>query len=120
MPEALGGYKYVSKISDEHTKWTKMCILKSKDGALHIFLSFVQSMAIPSGVRVKRLKADIGGEFIGNDFKDYCTQTGNCWSTPALTRRSKLACPSESEGRSRPWSGACLLTADYQRFSGGS
>ena len=33
-------------------------------------------MVIPSGVRVQRLRADKGGEFIGNDFKDYCTQTG--------------------------------------------
>ena len=31
---------------------------------------------IPSGVRVERVRADKGGEFIGNDFKDYCTQTG--------------------------------------------
>ena len=33
-------------------------------------------MVIPSGVRVERLGADKGGEFVGNDFKDYCTQTG--------------------------------------------
>ena len=33
-------------------------------------------MVIPSGVRVERVRADKGGEFIGNDFKRYCTQTG--------------------------------------------
>ena len=75
-PEALGGYKYVSKISDEHIRWTEIYILKSKDGALHAFQSFVQSMVIPSGVRVERLRAYKAGEFIGNDFKDYCAQTG--------------------------------------------
>ena len=75
-PEALGGYKYVSKISDEHTRWTEIYLLKSKDGALHAFQSFVHSMVISSGVRVERLRADKGGEFIGNDFKDYCAQTG--------------------------------------------
>ena len=58
--EALGGYKYVSKISEEHTRWTEMYILKSKDGALHAFQSFVQSMVIPGGVRVERLRADKG------------------------------------------------------------
>ena len=42
-PEALGGYKYVSKISDEHTRWTEIYLFKSKDGALHAFQSFVQS-----------------------------------------------------------------------------
>ena len=76
MPEALGGYKYVSKISDEHTRWTEIYLFKSKDGALHTFQSFVQSTVILSGVRVEWLRADKGGEFIGNDFKDYFTQTG--------------------------------------------
>ena len=75
-PEALGGYKYVSRSSDEHTRWTEIYLLKSKDGALHTFQSFVQSIVISNGVRVERLRADKGGEFIGNDFKDYCTQTG--------------------------------------------
>ena len=75
-PEAVGGYKYVSKISDEYTRWTEIYLLKSKDGALHALQSFVQSMAIPRGVRVERLRADKGGEFVGNGFKDYCTQTG--------------------------------------------
>ena len=60
-PEALGGYKFVSKISDEHTRcWTEIYLLKSKDGALHAFQSFVQSMVIPSGVRVEQLRADKG------------------------------------------------------------
>ena len=72
-PEALGGCKYVSKITDEHIRWTEIYLLKSKDSAFHALQSFVQSMVIPSGVRVERLGADKGGEFIGNDFKDYCT-----------------------------------------------
>ena len=59
-PWALGGYKFVSNISDEHTRWTEIYLLKSKDGALHAFQSFVQSMVIPSGVRVERLRADKG------------------------------------------------------------
>ena len=32
----------------------------SKDGALHAFQSFVQSMVIPSGIRVEQLRADKG------------------------------------------------------------
>ena len=59
-PETLGGYKYVSKISDERTRWTEIYFLKGKDGALHAFQSFVHSMVIPSRVRVERLRADKG------------------------------------------------------------
>ena len=75
-PEALGTYKFVSKIFDKHTRWTEIYLLKSEDGALQAFQSFVQSKVVPIGVRVEWLRADKGGEFIGNDFKDYCTQTG--------------------------------------------
>ncbi|CAN0098636.1 unnamed protein product [Sphacelaria rigidula] len=34
------------------------------------------SMVIPGGLRVERLRADKGGEFIGNEFKSYRRQTG--------------------------------------------
>ena len=36
----------------------------------------MQSVVIPSGFRVERLRADKGGEYIGQTFKDYCLQTG--------------------------------------------
>ena len=45
-PEALGGYKYITKISDEHTKWTETCLLKSKHEALTSFQVFVPSVVI--------------------------------------------------------------------------
>ena len=51
---------YVSKISDKHTRWTEIYLFKSKDGALHAFQSFVQSMVIPSGVCVELFRADKG------------------------------------------------------------
>ncbi|CAM9564750.1 unnamed protein product, partial [Sphacelaria rigidula] len=76
MPEALGGFKYGCKISDGYTRWTEIYLKKSKGGTLHAFQSYVQSMVIPGGVRVERLRADKGGEFIGNEFKSYCRQTG--------------------------------------------
>ncbi|CAM9928607.1 unnamed protein product, partial [Sphacelaria rigidula] len=71
MPEALGSFQYVCKISNEYTTWTEIYLLKSKGGAFHAFQSFIQSMVIPGGVR-----SDIGGWFIGNDFRTYCRHTG--------------------------------------------
>ncbi|CAM9745946.1 unnamed protein product, partial [Sphacelaria rigidula] len=34
------------------------------------------TMGETGGVRLERLRADKGGEFIGNDFRTYCRQTG--------------------------------------------
>ena len=53
--EALGVYKYISKISDEYTKWTEPYLLKSKHDALSSFQVFMQSVAIASGFRVESL-----------------------------------------------------------------
>ncbi|CAN0549652.1 unnamed protein product, partial [Laminaria digitata] len=73
-PEALGGYNYMTKISDEYAKWTGTYLLKSKHDALSSFQVFVQSVVIPSGFRVERLRMDKGGEFISKEFQDYCFQ----------------------------------------------
>ena len=75
-PEALGGYKYITKISDEYTKWTEPYLLKSKHDDLSSFQVFVQTVVIPSGFRVERLRVDKGSEFISKEFQDYCLQTG--------------------------------------------
>ena len=75
-PEALGGYKYITNISGEYTEWTKPYLLKSKHDDLSSFQVFVQTVVIPSGFRVERLRVDKGGEFISKEFQDYCLQTG--------------------------------------------
>ncbi|CAM9377991.1 unnamed protein product, partial [Sphacelaria rigidula] len=66
MPEALGGFKYVCKISNEYTRWTEIYLQKIKDGTLHAFQSYVQSMVIPGGVRVERLRPDKGAAYLAN------------------------------------------------------
>ncbi|CAM9557503.1 unnamed protein product, partial [Sphacelaria rigidula] len=78
MPEALAGLKYVCKISDEYTRWTEIYLQKTKDDTLHAFQSYIQSMDIRGGVRVKRLRADKSGEFIGNEFRSYCHNKSAC------------------------------------------
>ena len=75
-PEALGGYKYITNISDEYTKRVEPYFLKSKHDDLSSIQIFVQSVVIPSGFRVERLRVDKGGELISKEFQDYCLQTG--------------------------------------------
>ena len=49
--------------------------LRSKDGTLPAFQSFVQSMVTPSEVCVERLTANKECKLIGNDIKDYFSKT---------------------------------------------
>ena len=57
-PIALVGYKHITKISDEYTKWTEPYWLKSKHDAFSSFYVFVQSVVIPNGFRVERLRVE--------------------------------------------------------------
>ena len=96
--ETLGRCKYVTKISDEYTKWTETYLLKSKHDALSSFQVFVQSVVIPSGFHVERLRADKGGEFTSKEFQKDCLQTGVPLEF-ASTNTPQQKCMSERVGR---------------------
>ena len=70
-PEGREGYKYMSKITDQFTKWTAVYLLCTKDQALASLQSFVTSTVIPFGSRIVIWGADKGGEYTGEDFKAY-------------------------------------------------
>ena len=75
-PEARGGYEYVSRITDQFTKWTAVYSLCSKAQAVASLQLYVTSTAIPFGSRIVTWRADKGGEYTGEDFKAYCQETG--------------------------------------------
>ena len=73
---AHGGYKFVSKITGQFTKWTAVYFLCSKGQALAPLQLFVTSTVIPLGKHIIRWRADKGGDFSGDGFKAYCLETG--------------------------------------------
>ena len=75
-PAARGGYEYMSKITDQFTKWTAVYLLCTKDQALVSLQLFDTSTVIPFGSRIVTWRADRGGEYTGEDFKAYCQETG--------------------------------------------
>ena len=75
-PATRGGYEYVSKTTDQFTKWTAVYLLCTKDQALASLQLFVTSTVIPFGSRIVTWRADKSGEYTGKDFKAYCQETG--------------------------------------------
>ena len=75
-PEAYRGFKYVSKITDQFTRWTAVYLLESKSCAFDSFRLFVTSTVFPCGGRVILWRADKGGECTSEAFKQYCLKTG--------------------------------------------
>ena len=75
-PEAHGGFKYVSKITDQFNRWTAVYLLENKSCAFDPFRLIVTSTVIPCGGRVIRWRADKGWEYTSEAFKQYCLETG--------------------------------------------
>ena len=57
-PVALGGFKFVSKIIDQFTKWLEVFLLKAKSDVVDSLQLYNQHTVIPSGNRLVRVKGD--------------------------------------------------------------
>ena len=75
-PEAYGGFKYVSKITDQFTRWTGVYLLENKSCAFNSFCLFVTSTVIPCGGRVIRWRTDKRRKYTSEAFKLYSLETG--------------------------------------------
>ena len=75
-PVAIDDYTSVSKITDEYTKWTAVYLLTSKNKAFQSLQLFVSSTVISSGGRIVRWRADKNGQYTGEEFQQYCLETG--------------------------------------------
>ena len=75
-PEAYRGFNDVNMITDQFTRWTAVYLLENKGCAFDSFRLFVTSTVIPCGGRVIRWRADKGGEYTSEAFKQYCLERG--------------------------------------------
>ncbi|GJQ90739.1 putative RNA-directed DNA polymerase [Tanacetum coccineum] len=75
-PEIPAGNRYFFLFVDDfsHVMWVYM--LKSKDEALDMFHKFRVLVENETGVKVKTLRTDCGGEFNSKGFIEYCDETG--------------------------------------------
>ena len=117
---AHGGYKFVSKITGQFTKWTAVYFLCSKGQALAPLQLFVTSTVIPLGKHIIRWRADKGGKFTGDKFKAYCQKQAPLRNSLLPTRHSRSMHPNASGGRCAEWFAAYWLTMDFLHFCGGS
>ena len=78
-PTSLGGARYGVTFTDEHSRFTWISFLKSKD---EVFLKFKQWETMverQSGCKIKTLHSDNGGEYASNRFQDSLRNSGIVW-----------------------------------------
>ena len=75
-PAARGNFRFIAKGSDHCTKFRAIYLILTKDKVLPTLLvKFVQAFASPLRLRLQHLRADGGGEFTADYYRDYCKTT---------------------------------------------
>ncbi|KAI3782063.1 hypothetical protein L2E82_12095 [Cichorium intybus] len=75
-PHTLGGNRYFFLIVDDYSRYMWVFIIKSKDEALQSFKRFKVKVENETSFKVKALRTDQGGEFVSNEFKNFCDKEG--------------------------------------------
>lgn len=74
-PLTLGGAAYFVTFIDDHSRKLWVYFLKTKDQVLNVFKQFQVSVERQTGKKLKCIRSDNGGEYIG-PFDEYCRQQG--------------------------------------------
>lgn len=71
-PAARGGYKFISKFTDDFSRMQETFLPKSKAEAVNSLHLYNMTVVIPLGLRIQRLRCDKGGEYTSTEFKQLC------------------------------------------------
>lgn len=89
--ESLGGAKYCVTFIDDHSRWTEVRLIRSKDEVFKHFKEFKQLVENQKEKRIKQLHTDNGGEYINITFNDFLKEHG-------ISRRCTVAYNPEQNG----------------------
>ena len=69
-----GGKNYFVTFTDDYSRYTKVYLIKHKDEAFDMFLSYKAEVENQLDKKIKRIRSDRGGEYVL--FNDYCVKEG--------------------------------------------
>jgi len=73
---SLGNFVYHVLSIDDYSRKTWIYFLKAKDEVLNKFQEFKDLVENLSRRKIKILRSDNRGEYISNEFKDFCREAG--------------------------------------------
>jgi transposase InsO family protein len=71
-----GGKRYFVSFIDDTTRWCQLYLIKMKDEALDCFKIYKAEIENQIERKIKCVRSDRGGEYISNDFGEYCVEHG--------------------------------------------
>lgn len=75
-PPTIGGNRYVFVIINYHSRYMWTLLLKHKSEAFERFKRFKASVEQETGILIKTLRTDRGGEFTSHEFNVFCEEYG--------------------------------------------
>ena len=69
-----GGKNYFVTFTDDYSRFTKLYLIKRKDEAFDVFLTYKIKVGNQLNKKIKRIKSDRGGEYVL--FNDFCVKEG--------------------------------------------
>ena len=75
-PPTIGQNRYVFVIIDDHSRYMWTMLLKEKSEAFGKFKKFKTSIEQETGISIKTLRTDRGGEFTSHEFNGFCEENG--------------------------------------------
>ncbi|GMI94224.1 hypothetical protein HRI_003091700 [Hibiscus trionum] len=74
--KSLGGSLYFLLFTDDYSRMSWVNFLESKSETFEKFKHFKAKVEKQSGLCIKALRSDKGGEFLSNEFKFFCEENG--------------------------------------------
>lgn len=70
--DSLGGNKYFYFLVDDYSRWCWIYLLENKSDAFDSFHKFQVLVERQTGLKLKSVRSDRGGEFLSQEFQKYC------------------------------------------------
>ncbi|KAJ0037399.1 hypothetical protein Pint_22518 [Pistacia integerrima] len=71
-----GEKKFYITFIDDYSRFTRVYLLRSKDEAIKMFLTYKNEVENQLNKKIKRLRTDRGGEYESNNFDSICRDHG--------------------------------------------
>jgi hypothetical protein len=74
--KSLGGSRYYVTFIDDSTRKVWVYFLKNKSDVFSVFKRWKTEVETQTGLKIKSLKSDNGGEYDSQEFKEFCLENG--------------------------------------------
>jgi len=76
LPQSFGGARYFMVVVDDYSRFSFVHTIKAKSDASSVLQKTIQLVETQTGNKVKTVRSDRGGEFLGTELTDWLTEKG--------------------------------------------